>query len=128
MASSSKQLWDALYQDDNDEAQENDIPIYTGTELAEKSLNEMIAYDMNNEKVLYSDIVVLKTSLGICERIFKTVYKVADYVPDLNNDEHSKFWKENVSVITRTEHNLSKIIDYINSSSNNCHLSFAGHS
>ncbi len=130
MASPSKQedLWAALYPDDNDEEQDNDIPIFTGAELGDKSLNEIIDYDMNNEKVLYRDTVVLKTSLGFCEHIFKTVYKVADYVPDLNNDENSEFWKESVSMITWTKQNLSEIIYYIKSSYKKYYLSFAGHS
>lgn len=89
-------LWDTLNQDENDKTQENNIPVYTGNELAEKSLNEVIAYDMNNENVLFSDTVVLKTSLGFCEQIFEAVYKVADYVPDLSDDEHLNFWKEDV--------------------------------
>lgn len=84
-------------------------PILTGTEIAELSPDEMVNYDSRNENVIHHNTKALTTSLGFCEQIVIAAYKVVEYVPDLSNDKHSKFWKEDVSVITRAEKNLSPI-------------------
>ncbi len=125
--SETEDPWDAYNKDDDDETQK-DIPKYTGNELAILSPNETVSYDMRNENAINNETYKLAKSLGFYEEIIAAAHKVSQYVPDLSNDKHSKFWKQDVSVITRAEQNLSPIIDYIKSSSNNCYLSLAGHS
>jgi hypothetical protein len=93
-------LYRALSPQGNDEeAQKKEIPTYTGSELAELSANDMITYDMQNEQLMHDQTDALQTSLIFCERIVMAAYQVAEYVPDLSNNQYATFWKEQVSVI-----------------------------
>jgi hypothetical protein len=98
--SEQKDLWDSLDPDDDDETKKKDILVDTGIKLAEISPNEMVTYDMNNEKMVYDQTDSLSASLVFREQIVIAAYKVAEYVPDLSNNKYSTFWKKQVSVIT----------------------------
>lgn len=82
---------------------ESSTPEYDNTQLVESKPDQIIAYDANNQKVIIENTTYLKTSLEFCERIVIAAYNVAEYVPDLRNDQHLKFWKEDVSIITDTD-------------------------
>ena len=99
-ANDMDELYGALSTNDNEEAQENKVPVYTRAELAEISPNDMIIYDMKNEQLLHDHTYALQTSMSICEHIAVAAYKVAEYVPDLHDNKYAEFWKEQVSIIT----------------------------
>ncbi|CAF1080857.1 unnamed protein product [Adineta steineri] len=82
--------------DDDEEVQKKAIPVYIGTELAEISPNDMIAYDMKNEQLIHDQTDALETSMIFCEQIVTAAYKVTEYVPDLSNNQYAAFWKEQV--------------------------------
>jgi hypothetical protein len=69
------------------------------TALAIMTPEQMVSYDMNAQELVRADTEALKGSLAFSERIVIAAYTVADYVPDLDNDQYAKFWKEQVSLI-----------------------------
>ena len=56
----------------------------------------MIEDDLNNENVIYSATDALINVLNKCDKIVQAVYRVIDYTPNLNNEKHAKFWKQQV--------------------------------
>jgi hypothetical protein len=73
-------------------------------ELTKLITNDTVHYDMINENAIYDETYKLAKSLEFCEQIVTAAHQLADYVPDLSNDQHSEFWKQKVSIITRAEH------------------------
>ncbi|CAF1501103.1 unnamed protein product [Didymodactylos carnosus] len=95
-ANDMDELYGALSFNDDEEAQKKEVPVYTGSELAEISPNDMIIYDIKNEQLVHDQTVALQTSMIFCEQIVMAAYKVAEYVLDLSNSKYAVFWKEQV--------------------------------
>jgi len=104
-----EELYKSLESDAHDETQ-NETPMNTN-ELAKLITNNTVHYDMTNENAIYDETYKLAKSLEFCEQIVTAAHELAQYVPDLSNDQHSEFWKQKVSIITRAEQNPIPIID-----------------
>ncbi len=102
-------LYKSLESDAHDETQ-NETPMNTN-KLATLITNDTVRYDTETENVIYDETYKLAKSLEFCEQIVTAAHELADYVPDLSNDQHSEFWKNKVSIITRAEQNPILIID-----------------
>lgn len=92
---SSNSLYDELDQLDGN----NTItPGLTGAQLVEFDPAEVATYDSQHEHAIFRSTDALKKSLVFCEKVVIAAYNVADYVPNLRNDQHAKFWKEEVKL------------------------------
>lgn len=67
------------------------------TSLAIMTPDQMISYDLNAQELVHADTDALKESLEFCEQVVIAAYTVADYVPNLANNQHADFWKGKVS-------------------------------
>ncbi len=69
-----------------------------GTALAAMTPEQMISSDLNTQELIHADTVALQESVQFCERVVIAAYTVADYVPNLANNQHADFWKVEVSL------------------------------
>lgn len=91
---SSNSLYDEL---DSDLDGNNTITQgLTGAQLVEINPDEVAKFDSQHEHAIFRSTDTLKKSLVFCEKVVIAAYNVAEYVPDLRNDKHAKFWKDEV--------------------------------
>ncbi|CAF5112846.1 unnamed protein product, partial [Rotaria sp. Silwood1] len=84
----------SLWDDASDTSSSSNIQTSnSGTELALMTPDQMVIYDLNNQELVHSDTDALLDSLDACEKIVVAAYTVANYVPDLSNNEYATFWK-----------------------------------
>ncbi|XP_054152702.1 uncharacterized protein LOC128951479 [Oppia nitens] len=92
------------YWDDNDDedsgSTNNDNSVIlqpmSGKELQELSPDKMAAYEGNYESAIMKETVNFGRQLKQCESIVTAAYQVADYVPEIKNEEQTKFWKQTI--------------------------------
>ena len=87
-------LWDTLTPDSTTNTMNN-----TETSLAVATMtpDQMVTYDLNTQELVHADTELLKESLKFCQHVVVAAYTVADYVPNLSNNQHAEFWREKVS-------------------------------
>jgi hypothetical protein len=84
-------LWGSL-----DETQPAESSIGT---VAIKTPDAIVVQDLINHDKIRSETEQLRTSLDCSAQIVVAAYKVADYIPNLQNARHREFWQVNVSSI-----------------------------
>jgi hypothetical protein len=83
-------LWGAL-----DETKPVETPT---TIVALITPDERVKRDLINHDNIRSETEQLRMSLDCSARIVVAAYKVADYVPNLQNNAHRQFWEVEVSL------------------------------
>ena len=63
--------------------------------------NEVVTQDLVNNGKIQSETEQLRTSMNCSALIVVAAYKVADYVPNLQKDDHREFWQTQVSLSRR---------------------------
>ena len=84
-------LWGAL-----EEVEPIENPTVT---VAIKTPDAVLNEDLINLRKIQGETELLKKSLDCSAQIVIAAYKVADYVPNLNNSQHREFWEQQVSLI-----------------------------
>jgi hypothetical protein len=80
-------LWDAL---------EETEPVVTPvTTVAIKTPDDIVVQDLINHGKIRGETEQLRTSLNCSAQIVIAAYRVADYVPNLTNNQHASFGKNN---------------------------------
>lgn len=87
-------LWDTLTPDSTTNTMNNTV---TALAVATMTPDQMVTYDLNTQELVHADTELLKDSLEFCQHVVVAAYTVADYVPNLSNNQHAEFWKEKVS-------------------------------
>jgi hypothetical protein len=84
-------LWGAL---------EETQPVVSPTlPVAIKAPDDVVIQDLITHEKIRSETNLLKTCLDCSAGIVVAAYKVADYVPNLANDQYRQFWQVQVSLI-----------------------------
>jgi hypothetical protein len=84
-------LWDSLEETKSVESPTRVVDI--------KAPDTIVVQDLINHDKIRSETEQLRMSLECSARIVVAAYKVADYVPDLNNTQQREFWQVQVSLI-----------------------------
>jgi len=93
MATSGSDLdWDALSLDDTEKQQ-----YVVNEEPEEEEFRKIIVYDMKSKNKINHQIDSLQVTFASCENVFKAVYDVLRYFPNLDNP-NSDYWKQEVSM------------------------------
>lgn len=71
----------------------------------------VVVKDLITHDKIQSETDLLRTSMAYSARIVVSAYKVADYVPNLQDNKHREFWKVKVRFIY-TISNSEKDISY----------------
>ena len=85
-------LWDAL---DETGPVEN-----SSRTVAVKTPDAIVVEDLINHDKIRSETEQLRMSLACSASIVVAAYKVADYVPNMQNAKHREFWEIQVSLIS----------------------------
>lgn len=87
-------LWDTLTPDSTTNTMNSTEMAHA---VATMTPDQMVTYDLNTQELVQADTQLLRESLEFCQHIVIAAYTVADYVPNLSNNQHTEFWKEKVS-------------------------------
>ena len=102
-------LWGAL--EETEPVETLSVPIA----VALPTPDTVVVKDLITHDKIRSETDLLRTSMACSSRIVVAAYKVADYVPNLQDSKHREFWKEQVCfiyTILKSEDNTLSITIY----------------